>query len=117
MQIWTLRSTGQLVCSGHVCNVAVLHPEWAAELPQRPEDCKMLLIDRRTPTKGKRRGKRPKPFRTSYDEILLALRASYELNERYRRNFKRATQYSPLDETGVAIPIRIDSSWTQVSVE
>ena len=117
MQIWTLRSTGQLVCSGHVCNVPVMHPEWAAELPRRPEHCKLLLIDRRTPTKGARRGKRPKPFRTSYDEVLLALRAAYEFNERYRRNFKRATQYSPLDDSGKAIPIRIDTTWVQVSIE
>ena len=62
MQVWTLRTTGQLACSGHVCNLPVKHEKWCAELPRRPEDCKMLLIDRRTPTRGKNKGKMPKPW-------------------------------------------------------
>jgi hypothetical protein len=72
MQVWALRTSGQTVFSGHVCNLGVKHQKWCGDLPRRPEDCKMLLIDRRTPTKGKRKGKLPKPFRTSYEEILLA---------------------------------------------
>ena len=77
----------------------------------------MLLIDRRTPTRGKNKGKMPKPFRTTYDEVLLALRAAYEFNARYRQYYKEVSAYSPEDEFGNLIPIRVPSTWAEVEVE
>ena len=117
MQVWALRTSGQVVYSGHVCNLRVKHQKWCGELPRRPEDCKMLLIDRRAPLKGKRKGKLPKPFRTSYEEVLLALRCAYEFNARYKKEYKELSIYSPLDPYGNLIPIRRPDSWVQVSVE
>ena len=77
----------------------------------------MLLIDRRTPKKGKKKGKLPKPFRTTYDEVLLALRAAYEFNARYKKEYKQVNMYSPEDTDGNLIPIRLPSSWVEVDVE
>ena len=118
MQVWTMRSTGQLALSGNVCNLPLQHERWVAELPRRPEQCKMLLIDRRTPTAGRKKGKALKPFRTSYEDVLLALRAAYEFNVRYKQGFKVAHRYSPQNDEGIAIyPIRADGCWVEVDVE
>ena len=117
MQVWALRTSGQMVYSGHVCNLRVKHQKWCGDLPRRPEDCKILLLDRRAPLKGKKKGKLPKPFRTSYDEVLLALRCAYEFNARYKKEYKEVSIYSPEDPYGKLIPIRRPDSWVQVDVE
>ena len=72
MSVWTLRTTGQLVSTGHVCNLRVHKEIWEARLPRRPEDCRWLLIDRRAPKRGKLqpkiKAKKLRPIKVAYDQ-------------------------------------------------
>ena len=38
MQVQVLRTGGQIVCSGHVCNLRVKHQKWFAKASRRLQD-------------------------------------------------------------------------------